>query len=346
MQIDVRLSRPINLHAQFDVHGFTVLLGASGAGKTTLLKAIAGLLPSRGMPFEGLRPERRPVGYLPQGYALFPHLRAWENVAYALGGSMRAHEAHARRLLASVGLADEAQRYPDALSGGQQQRVALVRALAREPRLLLLDEPTSALDTSTRDDVTADLMHGLKQRGIPALAATHDIALAAMADWLVLVDQGRVIQQGTPFDVLRRPGSIRAAALLGLRNRFEAVVLRHDVAAGLTIARWDDAGGCEIAVACQPDIAIGATIDWNISVDDVHPAGPPTERVPMMNTIRGWLEHRSPRGHDCLSGVRAGKCLIWCVTPHACAEVPGLLASGEVDLWFAPASVQTWMRST
>ena len=129
MRIDYRIVRPIALSASFDVEGFTVLLGASGEGKTLLLRAIAGLLPARGEPFNGLPPQRRAVGYLPQGHALFPHLNAWQNVAFALSGPRRRMEAMA--WLARVGLAELAERWPAQLSGGQQQRVALawVRAL-------------------------------------------------------------------------------------------------------------------------------------------------------------------------------------------------------------------------
>jgi len=84
MRIDYRIDYPVRLQVNFDVEGFTILLGQSGEGKTTLLRALAGLLPAEGEPFGGLLPQHRAVGYLPQGYALFPHLRAWENVAFAL----------------------------------------------------------------------------------------------------------------------------------------------------------------------------------------------------------------------------------------------------------------------
>src|SRR5467141_3063409 len=107
MRIDYRVEHPVRLQANFDVDGFTVLLGQSGEGKTTLLRAIAGLLPAQGEPFGGLLPQRRAVGYLPQGYALFPHLRAWENVAFALPrGPQR--RTQALELLARVRLGTSA----------------------------------------------------------------------------------------------------------------------------------------------------------------------------------------------------------------------------------------------
>src|ERR1700738_3255766 len=149
MRIDYRIEHPIRLDASFEVEGFTVLLGQSGEGKTTLLRAIAGLLPAEGEPFGGLLPQHRAVGYLPQGYALFPHLRAWENVAFGLPRG-RQRRAQGLGALARVQLVDVAEHYPSALSGGQQQRVALARALARKPELRLLRGPRSGGGAATR----------------------------------------------------------------------------------------------------------------------------------------------------------------------------------------------------
>ena len=197
MRIDYRVEHPVRLRANFEVDGFTVLLGQSGEGKTTLLRAIAGLLPAQGEPFGGLLPQQRAVGYLPQGYALFPHLRAWENVAFALPrGPQR--RTQALELLTRVRLVDVGEHYPSALSGGQQQRVALARALARKPQLLLLDEPSSALDAATRDDIMAELISEMHELGLPALAVSHDPHLAALADRMAVMSGRRIVQQGTP----------------------------------------------------------------------------------------------------------------------------------------------------
>jgi molybdate transport system ATP-binding protein len=204
------------LHAQFEVRGFTALLGRSGAGKTSLLRAIAGLLPAAGSPWAGLPAQRRPVGYLPQGAALFPHLTALGNAAYALRGKDRL--ARAQALLDGIGIGELATRPAGALSGGEAQRVALARALARGPEILLLDEPSAALDASTRDEVLSWLIETIDARRLPALAATHDSAVAAMAAWVVLLDSGRVIQQGTPRSVFDNPQTAAAARLLGYEN--------------------------------------------------------------------------------------------------------------------------------
>ncbi len=211
-----------------EVDGFTALLGVSGSGKTSLLKAIAGLLPAQGTPWHGRPPQARPVGYLPQGYALFPHLRTWQNAAFALDGTRHERYRSAVALLARVGLSGMETRHPRELSGGQQQRVALARALARQPRLLLLDEPTSALDATTRDDLMDELVGLVRKAGMPALAATHDPNLAMMADSVALLAGGRIVQQGRPAEVFFRPVNRVAARLVGIRNVFTANVIARD----------------------------------------------------------------------------------------------------------------------
>jgi molybdate transport system ATP-binding protein len=216
LTIDYRLTAPVTLHARFEVRGFTALLGQSGAGKTSLLKAIAGLLPADGTPWGGMPPEARPIGYLPQGSALFPHLSALENAAFSLRGPDRFR--HAQKLLEELGIGHLAPRAAPSLSAGEAQRVGLARALARQPALLLLDEPSAALDGATRDAVLAWLAATLTARAIPALAATHDHNVALLADWVVLLAAQKIIQQGTPRDVFNNPESAAAAALLGYEN--------------------------------------------------------------------------------------------------------------------------------
>jgi molybdate transport system ATP-binding protein len=216
LAVDLRLTQPIALHATFEIRGFTALLGRSGAGKTSLLRALAGLLPSTGTPFAGLPPESRPIGYLPQGSALFPHLTVLQNAAFALTGPTRLHQA--QTLLTELGIAHLADCPAAQISGGEAQRAALARALARTPSLLLLDEPSAALDAATRDAVLTQLIETIAARNIPALAATHDPTIAALADWLVLLSEGTVIRQGTPRALFTDPQTQAAARLLGYQN--------------------------------------------------------------------------------------------------------------------------------
>jgi len=194
------------------------LLGRSGAGKTSILKAIAGLLPATGTPYEHLPPKSRPIGYLPQAALLFPHLTVLENAAFAITGTDRL--AIAQSLLNDLGIGHLAAQNAAKISGGEAQRAALARALARRPELLLLDEPASALDATTRDDTMAALITAITTAHIPALAATHDPAIAAMADWIVLLSEQTIIQQGPAREVFNNPATEAAARLLGYQNIF------------------------------------------------------------------------------------------------------------------------------
>ncbi|MCB9689500.1 MAG: ATP-binding cassette domain-containing protein [Alphaproteobacteria bacterium] len=185
-------------------HGPVALVGPNGAGKTTLLRALAGAVAAtgsarvRGRELLGLAPERRRVGYLPQGYGLFPHLTAADNVAYGIVGADRRDRALA--VLGSVGARHLADRRPVALSGGERQRVALARALATDPELLLLDEPTAALDVAVRREIRELLAEHLRTR--PAVIVTHDPRdLVALRPTVVLLDGGRVVEVRGPLEV-------------------------------------------------------------------------------------------------------------------------------------------------
>jgi len=206
------------------------VLGPNGAGKTTLLRVLAGLDEMEGrVVLDGqvlddsargvhVPAERRSAGLVFQDHVLFPHLSAVENVAFGLRAKGRPHAAAvARRWLNEAGLGDRAEALPRALSGGQAQRVALVRALATEPKLLLLDEPLSALDISVRADVRRELSRQLASFHGVRLLVTHDpVEAMALADRLVVLEHGSVVQSGTPDEVTARPRSRFVADLAGV----------------------------------------------------------------------------------------------------------------------------------
>lgn len=225
IRVQYLIRRPINLDIALDIHGLTVVLGLSGAGKTTLLKAIAGLIPAEGEPYTRLPPQQRPIGYLPQGYGLFPHLAVWGNVAFGLTGSRRSRRERALGLLERMHLEDLADRDPRTLSGGQMQRVALARALARDPALLLLDEPTNALDPPTSKRVTEELRQSVREFGVPTLIATHDRRLAAISDSVAVLVNGRIVQQAPPHHIFDYPATSEAARLIGFQNLVRAEVV-------------------------------------------------------------------------------------------------------------------------
>jgi iron(III) transport system ATP-binding protein len=208
---------------------FVCFLGPSGCGKTTLLRAIAGLdLQNAGSVHIGgrdvslLPAADRDFGIVFQSYALFPNLTVSANVGYGLvnrGLPRRAVEARVTELLTTVGLADQARKYPVQLSGGQQQRVALARALATSPSLLLLDEPLSALDARVRVRLRDELKWLQRHLGLTTIMVTHDQDEAmGLADRIVVMDKGRIEQVGTPAEVYGQPATPFVADFIGTMN--------------------------------------------------------------------------------------------------------------------------------
>ena len=341
MEINYRIERPVKVEANFEVEGFTVLLGQSGEGKTTLLRAIAGLVPAHGEPFGGLLPQHRAVGYLPQGYALFPHLRAWENVAFALPrGPQR--RAQAFELIARMSLLEVAEHYPSALSGGQQQRVALARALARKPLLLLLDEPTSALDAATRDEVMTELVSEVHEFGVPALAVSHDPHLAALADRVAVMSGRRIVQQGVPADVLARPASADVARLLGHRNLFTACVIGHDSNTAATLLRWDKGDGTILRVPYQAALAANQQVRWMIAPTAVRLPSFKPEMHRSENAVSGRLERRINLGLHYQLALRCGADLLWLDAPGDLVRHQALELGSEVTVDLRSSGLVCW----
>ncbi|MGH3391778.1 MAG: ABC transporter ATP-binding protein [Actinomadura sp.] len=240
------------------------LLGPNGAGKTTALRALAGLTPLSGghiqlhdSPLHPVPTAARPIGVVFQDYLLFPHLTALDNVAFG-PRCAGVRKAEARRQAAlwleRVGLADHARSKPRALSGGQAQRVALARALAVQPRLLLLDEPLAALDAHTRLEIRAELRRHLADFSGVAVLVTHDpLDAMALADRLVLIEGGRIVQEGTPAEVARHPRTDYVARLVGL-NLYRGTARAGAVAidgTGLTLTTTEKLDG-PVFVAFPP----------------------------------------------------------------------------------------------
>lgn len=238
MSVSARLSLPreafdldVTLHA--DPGEVVALLGPNGSGKSTTLRCLAGLeSPQEGRIEIGgllvedtasgtdLPPERRSVGFVFQDYLLFPHLTVADNVAFgprSRGASRRDAAQRAREWLERLDLADLADRKPGSLSGGQAQRAALARALVCDPALLLLDEPLAALDAGTRASVRSELRRHLGDYAGATVMVTHDpIDAAVLADRVLVIEEGHVVQEGTPADVAQRPASPYVAQLVGV----------------------------------------------------------------------------------------------------------------------------------
>ena len=238
-----------------------VCLGPSGCGKTTLLRLVAGFLKPdigtislNGADVSALPTRARECGVVFQAYALFPHMRVWENVAYPLRVREVALDERRRRsaeMLELVGLSGLSDRLPAQLSGGQQQRVALARALVFGPRALLLDEPLSALDAATRVSMRDEIRRIQRGQNIATLLITHDQDEAlSLADRIVLLREGRLAQIGTPQEIYDRPADAFVAGFVGRANLLDARVIdaecvdtsigrlatpRHGYAAGTTL---------------------------------------------------------------------------------------------------------------
>lgn len=208
--------------------GLTAILGASGSGKTTLLRLIAGFeTPDAGTiqlntttlaaPGITLPPEQRGIGYVAQDGALFPHLNIADNITFGLPRHQRRTRHRVAELLAMVGLpASYANRTPQSLSGGEQQRIALARALAPNPKLILLDEPFSALDASLRAETRHAVATALTTAGATAILVTHDQEEAlSMGGQVGILQAGRLAQLSTPQTLYRQPASADLANFIG-----------------------------------------------------------------------------------------------------------------------------------
>lgn len=241
------------------------LLGPSGCGKSTTLRIIAGVdkQDEGSIHADGhlicdtvfrIPPERRAIGLMFQDFALFPHLTVAENVGFGLKGGAKAHPARVHALLERVHLAGYAEDYPHALSGGEQQRVALARALAPSPRILLMDEPFSGLDERLRDDIRDDTLALLKEEGTAVLLVTHDpVEAMRMADQILLMRDGKIVQRGAPYNLYNAPVDREAAAFFSdidiLRGRSQGALTQTPFGEFLTPGIPD---GTEVEIVIRP----------------------------------------------------------------------------------------------
>jgi ABC-type Fe3+/spermidine/putrescine transport system ATPase subunit/ABC-type sulfate transport system permease component len=239
------------------------VLGPSGSGKSALLRCLAGLYGSSAGSFRsgttslsGVRSEKRRVGYVAQGFSLFPHLTVWQQLLFATDATPEL----AAYWLERMGLQGLESRYPDELSGGQRQRVALAQVLCSSPKVLLLDEPFSALDVPSRFELRRELRRLQRETGLATILVTHDPEEAAfLSDEVMIISAGRSMQEGPSRDVFSRPASLEVARLLGISNLYHATVVSSELI---------DADGVLIATS-DTGLAVGTRVAWSIRPERV-----------------------------------------------------------------------------
>lgn len=266
-------------HVNIDVHPeeFVVLVGPSGSGKTTLLRTVAGFIaPSGGhLTIAGedmthVPPEKRRMGMVFQQHAVWPHMSVAGNVAYPLkrAGMDRASiSRRVERALTLVGLDGFGRRKPASLSGGQRQRVALARAVVADPTVLLLDEALSALDEPLRDSLRRELVALTRREGLTTLHVTHDRAEAiAIADRIVVLDQGRVQQISTPAELIEAPASAAVASFIGDATLLPATIAGAHVECSVLTTAWKRDQVREMATLYPGDAATIAVTPLTVTV--------------------------------------------------------------------------------
>jgi len=334
MTLRVRTEGWLELEVTAEPGTTLAVVGPNGAGKTTLLRSMAGLLATvtaevqlGGRDLSPLPPHRRGVGWVPQAGVLFPHLTALDNAAYGLratGRSRRAARATANEWLHRLDVGHLSDRRSGTLSGGETQRVALARAFAAGPALLLLDEPLSALDATVRSTTRSLLRQHLASYDGVCLLVTHDVVEAvALADRVLVLEGGRLVQDGTPTEVTRSP-----------RSRWVAELFGWNSANGTASAHGVVVGGCFEVVAADPlpagtegTAALACIAPSAVAVHRERPAGSPR------NAWSGRVLEVVPSGSRLRVLVVADNGapdLVAEVTPAAAAEL-GLVEG--VDVW-------------
>jgi iron(III) transport system ATP-binding protein len=322
---------------------FVSLLGPSGCGKTTTLRMIAGLLnPSGGtVELDGrllsrdgtllVPPERRNMSMIFQSYAVWPHKKVFDNVAFGVRLRKLPAAETKRRVLAAlevVKMAHLADRYPGQLSGGQQQRVGLARALAVEPRVLLMDEPLSNLDATLREEMRFEIRRIHDEFKITTVYVTHDISEAIVAsDRIALMNGGRIEQIGSPEVLYDNPRTAFAAGFIGPVNLLPATASGPDVAdlteypGSLRLPPDSPVPiGTKVTIAFRPHDATLAAADAPVPGDH--------------NVLHGTVARQAYVGHarDYVLQLATSDRTIRVITPPTTAFTPGDAVAAHIPV--------------
>jgi ABC-type Fe3+/spermidine/putrescine transport system ATPase subunit len=326
------------------------LLGPSGCGKTTMLRCISGLEEIDGgkiildgvtvsSPEEriSVAPEKRRLGFVFQGYALWPHMTVEKNIAYGLKGLSKGEkDKRVADSLELVGLSELGKRYPSQLSGGQQQRVALARSISYEPKVMLLDEPLSNLDQKERERVRGELRTLLKRIGITTVFVTHDQEEAfVICDRVILMNRGKIEQEGAPESLYASPANLFVAEFIGRGNILKAEVKSVDRAAGTAVLRIPDVGA---DLTCQYDGELPDRVSYVVirrNEIGLSKAKPNFEE----NVLSGKIVAREYRGAVTDNRIRVGNAEI-IVTKHKFETDPDTSEGDDIYVHVPPRAIR------
>ena len=314
--------------------GFTILFGASGAGKTTILDCIAGLQrPSVGRVSAGdadlfdsdrridIPTRYRCIGYLFQTIALFPHLTGKQNIEYGLN-ALPAHERAARisEVAKSFGISAVLNRRPSQMSGGERQRTALARALVTRPQVLLLDEPMTALDAVTKSRILDDLRRWNVAHSVPILYVTHEREeVYALGDRVIVLESGRIVADGTPHEVMRRPQYESVAQLAGFENLFDCDVESAHPEQGTMTCRISGSGLTLEAPLTR--VAKGTRVKLGIRAGDILVATEQLAGLSARNIMSGRIISLRQQDVTVIAEVDCGAKFIVHLTSGACQSL-------------------------
>jgi molybdate transport system ATP-binding protein len=348
MQLSVNLEKRLSANFALDVKfsipaGVTMLFGASGSGKTTLLRCVAGLIcPDSGQIKIGEQilfdssarvdvpvPQRK-IGLLFQSLALFPHMSVAKNIEYGLDGLDRTlAQQRTEDILELFRISDVRQHKPSEISGGERQRVALARTLVTDPHVLMLDEPLSALDYVTQSQIIEDLRAWNAARDIPILYVTHSQReVFALGERVISLENGKILSQGTPQDVLEAPTHESLAQLAGFENFFDATVVSISNDSGTMLCRLDGAE-TEVEVPLSR-VEVGSKIRIAIRAGDIIVAGEFPRALSARNVVPAKIISLRREGAMVIAEIDAGRRFEVHLTPGACRS---LSLKPEQQIW-------------
>jgi molybdate transport system ATP-binding protein len=322
MKLRCRIPLPnfeLDIDAHFDAR-VTAIFGPSGAGKTTLLDGMAGLRPIAEGEIEiasqllfsstsgvNLPPRRRGIGYVPQEGALFPHLSVRKNILFGArraAGAAGSNGISMEHVVEILEIAHLLNRTVIELSGGEARRAALARAILSHPRMLLLDEPLAALDIGLKERILPYLARVRDELAIPMVYVTHDVSEVLMlADWVLMLRQGKLIAQGVPQTALRSTGAVLRLPDEGFENVLAASFMDSDAAAGTTRVRLPFGVELTVPYSNRPPDGVCRIA---ISADDILVADRPPIGISASNTLAGTIQKIEQAGGEALITVNAG----------------------------------------